>query len=40
MTFNDETSPKRKAMSDELGQRMITKLKAEDMARKLTTGEL
>ena len=40
VTFNDETSPKRQSMSKELGERMIKKLKAEDMARKLTTGEL
>jgi hypothetical protein len=40
VTFFDETHPTRKALSDELGNRMIAKLKAEDMARKLTTGEL
>lgn len=39
-TFTDELDPKRKAMSDRLGQKMIEKLKAEDMARRHTLGEI
>ena len=40
MTFGDEHDPKRKAISDKLGRRMIDKLSAEDKARKHTLGEL
>lgn len=39
VTFNDELSPKRKAISDELEQRMRDKLIAEDKARRHTLGE-
>lgn len=40
VTFRDEFHPDRHAMSKQLGQKMIERLKAEDMARKHTTGEL
>lgn len=36
VTFNDETSPKRAAMSKELGQRMQKRLEAEKKARDFT----
>ena len=40
VTFNDELSPKRKELSDELGRRMQAKLIAEDKARRHAEGRL
>ena len=40
VTFKDEFDPKRKEMSDRLGQRAIEKLKGEDLARRHTLGEI
>ena len=40
MTFGDEHDPKRKEMSDKLGQRAIKRLEAEDWARRHTLGEV
>ena len=40
VTFNDELSPKRKELSDELRRRMQAKLIAEDKARRHTEGRL
>lgn len=39
-TFNDEMSPKRQQMSQELGKKMQRKLIAEDKARRHTLGEM
>lgn len=39
-TFFDEHDPKRKEMSDKLGQRAIKKLEADDWARRHTLGEV
>ena len=38
--WTDELNPARKAASDALGQKVIARLKAEDMARRHTLGEL
>lgn len=39
MTFSDEHSTTRQEMSKRLGDKLIERLKAEDLARKRTTGE-
>jgi len=39
-TFKDELDPKRKEMSDRLGQRALKRLEAEDKARRHTLGEI
>jgi hypothetical protein len=39
-TFKDEFDPKRKEMSDKLGEQVIKRLKAEDWARKHTEGQV
>ena len=40
VTFYDEHDPRRKEMSNKLGQRAIQKLKGEDLARRHTAGEI